>query len=170
MTPGRRCSVSDDVFSINASGALLLPVGVRHHVFSGFSFTFLQRLPCQGWGLWETGAHWSQIWELVTWVPRGSEPTVLVCPAGLSFSSSLNGCKPCSACCSRLGLGFGSEDQTSASVSGRRLQPAPSPPQPSPPWTRGLGFRAGCLSEQGFEGAGGLGGGIGPRAMQAPTR
>lgn len=55
VIPGRRCRVFHAVFSINASGALLLPAGIRYHVFFVCSFTFLQRLLGRGRGLRGTG-------------------------------------------------------------------------------------------------------------------
>lgn len=89
ITPGHRCCVFRAVFSINASGALLLPAGIRYHVFFVCSFTFLQRLLWQGQG--NSGyrhAHRSQVWVLATWPPNAWGPAALTCPAGSYFPPS----------------------------------------------------------------------------------
>lgn len=109
-------------------------------------------------------AHQSQAWELATWAPSSSGPTILGWRVYflVSVSCSLN------VVLSVLRLpawaGIGLENKRPPSVSDRVQCSQPPNPSPEPlhhGGHTGLGSEARCLSEMGFEGAGGLWGGAG---------
>ena len=106
-------------------------------------------------------AHQSQAWELVTWAPSSSGPTSLGWRVYflVSVSCSLN--VVLSVLLLPAWAGMGLENKRPPSVSDGVQCSQPPTPSPEPlhhGGHTGMGSGARCLSEMGFEGAGGLGG------------